>query len=131
MPNHSVYPFGTSTTFPGHVYRNDHQRVGRCNSERTSECSSCKYAQERKREDGHPSRFLRYLYQLSRPPSLTSVLGVGALTAPLISTQFAQMPQWNYFYLISLGVALSNSAALIFGFRGKPYDGAPLAACSN
>lgn len=38
---------------------------------------------------------------------LHAIYGVGALVCPLVSTQFAAMPDaWHYHYLISLGLAL-------------------------
>ncbi|KAI0828615.1 major facilitator superfamily domain-containing protein [Trametes gibbosa] len=53
---------------------------------------------------------------------LHAVYGVGALSSPLVATQFAQLPRWSFHYLVSLGVALSNSILLIGVFRFKDQD---------
>jgi hypothetical protein len=50
-------------------------------------------------------------------------LGAGALCAPLVATQFAQMHKWSFHYLVSLGIAISNTIVLIFVFRFKTQDG--------
>ncbi len=55
-----------------------------------------------------------------------SLLGVGALVSPLIATQFAQLHQWSFHYLAALGVALTNTIALIVVFRFKTQDGSPV-----
>ncbi|KAK0477338.1 MFS general substrate transporter [Armillaria novae-zelandiae] len=43
--------------------------------------------------------------------------GAGALTAPLVATQFAQMKHWSFFYLLSFGIAISNTTVLSSIFR--------------
>ncbi|TFY65817.1 hypothetical protein EVG20_g5273 [Dentipellis fragilis] len=48
--------------------------------------------------------------------------GTGALTAPLVSTQFAQLPRWSFHYLVSLGVACMNTCTLLAVFRLKMQD---------
>ena len=50
---------------------------------------------------------------------LKSLLGIGAFAAPLVATQFAQMKRWSFHYLVSLGLAISNTIflAAIFKFR--------------
>ena len=55
--------------------------------------------------------------------SHASVPGAGALVAPLVATQFAQLRQWSFHYLASLGLALANTIALIVVFRFKTQDG--------
>jgi fucose permease len=49
--------------------------------------------------------------------------GAGALCAPLVATQFAQLPHWSYHYLVSLGIAISNTIILVVVFRFKTQDG--------
>ncbi|KAJ7772039.1 MFS general substrate transporter, partial [Mycena maculata] len=49
--------------------------------------------------------------------------GAGALTAPLVATQFAQMRHWSFHYLTSLGLAITNVFVLILVFRGRTQDG--------
>ncbi|CAE6452798.1 unnamed protein product [Rhizoctonia solani] len=48
--------------------------------------------------------------------------GAGACVSPLIATQFSQMPRWSFYFLVSLGLAVSNtvSQSLVFGFRTLP-----------
>ncbi|KAF7326923.1 MFS domain-containing protein [Mycena venus] len=48
--------------------------------------------------------------------------GAGALTSPLVATQFAQMQHWSFHYLISLGLAISNAIALTLVFRFRTLD---------
>ncbi|KAG0695917.1 MFS general substrate transporter [Suillus ampliporus] len=45
--------------------------------------------------------------------------GAGAFSSPLVATQFSQQPQWNLYYLTSLGISVSNTIALIIVFRLK------------
>ncbi|CAE6389133.1 unnamed protein product [Rhizoctonia solani] len=49
--------------------------------------------------------------------------GAGAFIAPLVATQFAQMPRWSFHYLTSLGISLINSLALFFVFRLRRQHG--------
>ncbi|KAI0774901.1 MFS general substrate transporter [Trametes elegans] len=53
---------------------------------------------------------------------LHAVYGAGALAAPLIATEFARMRQWSFHYLVSLGIAVSNSVLLFVVFRSKDQD---------
>ncbi|KAH9003402.1 MFS general substrate transporter [Lactarius hatsudake] len=48
--------------------------------------------------------------------------GVGALTAPLVATQFSQLHRWSFYYLASLGVATLNTVLLICVFKLKTQD---------
>jgi fucose permease len=50
-------------------------------------------------------------------------LGAGALTAPLVATQFAQLHRWSFHYLTSLAVATLNTVLLVCIFRFKNQDG--------
>ncbi|ELU41946.1 hypothetical protein AG1IA_04029 [Rhizoctonia solani AG-1 IA] len=47
----------------------------------------------------------------------TSTPGMGAFIAPLIATQFAQLPRWSFYYMTSLGVALLNALSLFSAFK--------------
>jgi hypothetical protein len=52
-----------------------------------------------------------------------SLFGAGALVAPLISTQFAQLPRWwSFHYLVLLGVALGDFAQMVGVFRGRGFE---------
>ncbi|KEP54263.1 MFS general substrate transporter [Rhizoctonia solani 123E] len=48
---------------------------------------------------------------------LHAVYGAGAFIAPLIATQFAQLPRWSFHYLTSLGVSLANAIVLLVVFK--------------
>jgi MFS family permease len=49
--------------------------------------------------------------------------GVGALTAPIVATQFAQLYRWHFYYLTSLAVAILNTVLLVCIFGFKTQDG--------
>ncbi|TFK21819.1 MFS general substrate transporter [Coprinopsis marcescibilis] len=53
---------------------------------------------------------------------LHAAYGLGAFAAPLVSTQFAQMPRWSFHYLVSLGLAISNTVLVCCVFRFRPQD---------
>ncbi|KAG2343075.1 MFS general substrate transporter [Suillus weaverae] len=53
---------------------------------------------------------------------LMAAYGAGALSSPLVATQFSHLPQWNLHYLTSLGIAITNTIALIIVFRLKPQE---------
>ncbi|KAJ6545331.1 major facilitator superfamily domain-containing protein [Mycena capillaripes] len=48
--------------------------------------------------------------------------GAGALSSPLVATQFAQMHHWSFHYLVSLGLAVSNVIILTSTFRFRSQD---------
>ncbi|KAJ7512743.1 major facilitator superfamily domain-containing protein [Mycena galericulata] len=48
--------------------------------------------------------------------------GAGALSSPLVATQFAQMRHWSFHYLISLGLAITNTVVLTLTFRFRTLD---------
>ncbi|KAF7349975.1 MFS domain-containing protein [Mycena venus] len=48
--------------------------------------------------------------------------GAGALVAPLVSTQFAQLQHWSFHYIVSLGVTILNTVFLGVVFRAKTQD---------
>ncbi|KAG8931616.1 hypothetical protein FRC02_002438 [Tulasnella sp. 418] len=45
--------------------------------------------------------------------------GLGAVVAPLVATQFAQLPRWSFHFLISMGLAIPNTTLLATTFRFK------------
>jgi len=53
---------------------------------------------------------------------LHAFYGLGALVAPLIATQFAQLPRWSFHYLVSLVISLTNLALLVWVFRFKTQE---------
>ncbi|KAK7056396.1 hypothetical protein VNI00_002950 [Paramarasmius palmivorus] len=53
---------------------------------------------------------------------LHAIYGVGALCAPLVATQFAQMDCWSFHFLFSLGFAVINVIGLVLVFRFKSQD---------
>ncbi|KAH8103078.1 MFS general substrate transporter [Cristinia sonorae] len=48
-----------------------------------------------------------------------SIYGFGAFCAPLAATQFALMPRWAFFFLISLGITIPNIVTLAMVFKFK------------
>ncbi|KAJ7269868.1 major facilitator superfamily domain-containing protein [Mycena rebaudengoi] len=53
---------------------------------------------------------------------LHGAYGAGALAAPLVATQFSQLRHWSFHYLVSLGLAISNTVILTLVFRMKTQD---------
>ncbi|RDB30820.1 Bypass of stop codon protein 6 [Hypsizygus marmoreus] len=53
---------------------------------------------------------------------LHAAYGAGALSAPLVATQFAQLRHWSFHFLVSLGLAITNTAILITVFRFRGQD---------
>ncbi|KAG1840112.1 MFS general substrate transporter [Suillus tomentosus] len=49
-----------------------------------------------------------------------AVYGAGALSSPLVATQFSHLTHWNLHFLTCLGIAITNTIALIIVFRLKP-----------
>ncbi|OBZ67354.1 Bypass of stop codon protein 6 [Grifola frondosa] len=60
--------------------------------------------------------------QATKMGIMHAVYGMGALSSPLVATQFATLPRWSFAYLTSLGVALLNLTLLIVVFRFKTQD---------
>jgi hypothetical protein len=56
-------------------------------------------------------------------PVCSTSAGAGALAAPLVATQFSQLQHWSFHYLVSLGLAISNTVILTLVFRMKTQDG--------
>ncbi|KAJ7108526.1 major facilitator superfamily domain-containing protein [Mycena epipterygia] len=48
--------------------------------------------------------------------------GAGALSSPLVATQFSQMQHWSFHYLVSLGLAILNVIVLTLVFRFRSQD---------
>ncbi|KJA21447.1 hypothetical protein HYPSUDRAFT_67788 [Hypholoma sublateritium FD-334 SS-4] len=68
-----------------------------------------------------------FVATLSRRPEtkmgvLHACYGLGAFLAPLAATHFAQIHRWNFHFLISLGIAVSNTILLIVVFKLKTQD---------
>ncbi|KAG8720741.1 hypothetical protein FRC08_018282 [Ceratobasidium sp. 394] len=53
---------------------------------------------------------------------LHAAYGAGAFVAPLVATQFAQLPRWSFHYLTSLGLAIINAISLLVVFRLRSQD---------
>ena len=54
--------------------------------------------------------------------TLHTFAGLGAFVAPLAATNFATQGRWYFHYLISSGIAISNTAAVAYVFRLKRQD---------
>ncbi|KAK7044714.1 MFS domain-containing protein [Favolaschia claudopus] len=68
-----------------------------------------------------------YIASLKHNPEIKMGLlhgayGAGALLSPLVATQFSQLHRWSFHYLVSLGIAVSNTVVLISIFRFKTQD---------
>ena len=50
-------------------------------------------------------------------------VGLGAFTAPLVSTQFSQMHHWSFHYLASLGLMFSSLIIQVTVYRFRTQDG--------
>lgn len=50
--------------------------------------------------------------------------GIGCLTVPLVSTQFAQRQRWSFHYFTSLGLAIVNStlAGTVYQLRDEESE---------
>ncbi|KAI0918794.1 hypothetical protein AcV7_006924 [Taiwanofungus camphoratus] len=51
-----------------------------------------------------------------------AVYGLGALSSPLVATQFAQRQRWSFHYLVSLSIACLNTIILIVVIRFRTQD---------
>ena len=64
------------------------------------------------------------LIVLDVPDSSNLPAGAGALSSPLVATQFSQMPRWSFHYLVSLGLAVINVCMITAVFRFRTLEGA-------
>lgn len=55
---------------------------------------------------------------------LHAAYGLGAFASPLVATQFSPMRRWSFHYLVSLGLALSNTLLSIIVFRFRVQEDA-------
>lgn len=53
------------------------------------------------------------------------------MASPLIATQFSHIHHWSFHFLVSLGIAISNTIVLCVVFRFKSQDGKSSAAASS
>ncbi|THV06969.1 MFS general substrate transporter [Dendrothele bispora CBS 962.96] len=68
-----------------------------------------------------------YVATLDHDPSTRlsifhAAYGLGAFTAPLVATQFAQMRRWSFHYLVSLGVGGINLVLMVLVFKLRSKD---------
>ena len=54
---------------------------------------------------------------------LHAIYGVGAMCAPLVSTQFATMKQWHFVYFAHIGLVSFNVIVQILVFRFRTEAG--------
>lgn len=57
-----------------------------------------------------------------------SIYGFGAFCAPLVATQFSQLPRWSFHFLVSLGITIPNIITLAIVFNFKRQHGRVLSA---
>ncbi|KAF9653480.1 MFS general substrate transporter [Thelephora ganbajun] len=53
---------------------------------------------------------------------LHAIYGLGAFSAPLVSTQFSTMRHWSYHYFSSLGLAVTSAVLAVVIFRFKTQE---------
>ncbi|OJT08121.1 Bypass of stop codon protein 6 [Trametes pubescens] len=51
-----------------------------------------------------------------------ALYGVGAMCAPLVSTQFARFQRWSFVYLVHIGITLANAVLEVLAFRFKSQE---------
>ncbi|KAK0184619.1 MFS general substrate transporter [Armillaria mellea] len=56
---------------------------------------------------------------------LHAAYGVGAFVSPLVATHFSHERHWSYHFIMSAGIAVSNSVVLALVFRFKAQEGEP------
>lgn len=93
-----------------------------------SEWVRCKSHRQCRNEDGYSPRGLRYNFATYQLFCVVCILtrwfaGLGALSSPLVATQFSQLPRWSFHYLTALGVAILDTIFLIIVFRFRTQDG--------
>ena len=52
-----------------------------------------------------------------------AIYGIGAMCAPLVSTQFAGLPRWSFVYLVHIGLAVANGLLQAFTFKFQSTEG--------
>ena len=52
-----------------------------------------------------------------------AIYGVGAMCAPLVSTQFAQLHRWSFGYIVHICLALTCAVFMAFTFKFKSQEG--------
>ncbi|EIM79256.1 MFS general substrate transporter [Stereum hirsutum FP-91666 SS1] len=51
-----------------------------------------------------------------------ALYGLGAFAAPLAATHFSQVYHWTFHFIISLGIAVTNTVVLALVFKGRTLD---------
>ncbi|KAH7913474.1 major facilitator superfamily domain-containing protein [Hygrophoropsis aurantiaca] len=74
-------------------------------------------------QDAQGNGFVAALNDSAKMGYLHAAYGAGAFAAPLVATQFSQMPRWSFHFLVSLGISLINTTLLTYAFRLKDQDG--------
>ncbi|KAK0224600.1 MFS general substrate transporter, partial [Armillaria nabsnona] len=61
-------------------------------------------------------------HKMTKLTMLHAAYGVGAFVSPLVATHFSYKRHWSYHFLISAGIAVSNSVVLALVFRFKTQE---------
>ncbi|KAF8911268.1 MFS general substrate transporter [Mucidula mucida] len=61
-------------------------------------------------------------HQTTKLNMLHASYGVGAFVAPLVATQFSGAQHWSYHFIISTGIAVSNTVVLSLVFRFRRQE---------
>ncbi|PFH48669.1 hypothetical protein AMATHDRAFT_64867 [Amanita thiersii Skay4041] len=73
-------------------------------------------------QDAQGNGYVAALKDHTKMGVLHAVYGLGAMVAPLISTQFAQLYHWSFYYFTSFGISIINTIFLFLVFRLEPQD---------
>ncbi|CAA7269998.1 unnamed protein product [Cyclocybe aegerita] len=76
-------------------------------------------------QDAHANGFVAQMKQrgeAAKMGGLHACYGLGLFISPLVSTQFAQIPRWSFHFLVSLGLALMSTTALLCIFKLRSLD---------
>ncbi|KAH7920780.1 MFS general substrate transporter [Leucogyrophana mollusca] len=73
-------------------------------------------------QDAQGNGFVAALNDSAKMGYLHAAYGAGAFASPLVATQFSQLPRWSFHFLVSLGIALSNTILLYSAFRLQHQD---------
>ncbi|KAJ3516396.1 hypothetical protein NLJ89_g1144 [Agrocybe chaxingu] len=76
-------------------------------------------------QDAHANGFVAQMKQrgeAAKMGGLHACYGFGLFVSPLVSTQFAQIPRWSFHFLVSLGLSLMNTIALLCIFKLRSLD---------
>lgn len=102
--------------------------------ERTRQYLRCSHARKRHVWYGNAAWLLWYVApQICVFMVMLNIfhLGIGAMTAPLVSTQFATMRHWSHFYFTSMSIATITCISSLLVFKLKSIESMPHSRSRN